>query len=126
MACRARIKTYEQDRFYEMKKEHFDESYAVLYNISTYEQFVEEKIYLKPEFLKAYDKIYSKPKKVRPDFEPEYDDLDEKEIDLKLIENNEEILKIIELNPTLRLNLSKEIPCDAFYDYSDAYRLKGK
>lgn len=122
-ACRYRIKNYEIDRYTHILQNHFDSFYSVLKNVNDYEQFVEEEIYSKPEFLKIYEQFYFKPKKTRPQ-DLEVDNLNDKELNEKLIENNKGIIKVIELNETLRLNESKEVPCDAFYDHSDAYRLK--
>ena len=123
LACRARIRNLEINRFNEIKKDHFDKFYAVLRSCMCYETFIEKAVYSDPEFIQIYEKIYFKPKpKVVSN-----NDLTNKEINAKLIENNEEILSKIQLDSVLKLNLAKEIPCDAFNNhdlYSDAYELK--
>lgn len=125
LACRARIRNLEMNRYYQMKAEHMEDFYSVLRNSPTYDSFIEERIYGKPEFLKIYEQFYfKKPKKCRPDVDLEIDNLNDKELNGKLIENNKEILKVIELNETLRLNECKEVPCDEFFVHSDAYKLK--
>lgn len=121
-ACRARILKYEEERFDEMKKLHFDDFYSVLKNVFTYEQFVEEEIHLRPEFLKIYEQFYKRPKKERMKLEA--DSLDDEELNGKLIENNREILEVIELSE-MRFNVMKDVPCHEFFDHSDAYKLKG-
>ena len=92
-------------------------------NAMCYETFIENTVYADPEFIEIYEKIYYKPKpKVVNN-----NDLTNKEINAKLMENNEEILRKIDLDSVLKLNLAKEIPCDAFNNhdlYSDAYELK--
>ena len=119
-ACRARIKKCEEDRFDTIKK--LDDFYSVLRSVFSFEQFLEDQVYEKIEFLRIYEQIFQKKK-----FEREKnDEFEETEgmVNEKLIQNNVEILKVIELNE-LRLNVMKDVPCHEFFDYSDAYKLKG-
>ena len=124
LACRHRIKNLEESRFVEMKTKYLKEFNSLLFMVSNYEQFIEREVYLHEEFLETYDKFFSKPKKAPKT--NEYDSLNDKDLNDKLIENNNEILRHIELSPNLGLNECKEVPCNEFFDHSDAYKLKGK
>lgn len=125
LACRHRIKNLEESRFVEMKTKYFKEFNSCLFMVSSYEQFIEREVHLQEDFLKVYDAHFSKPKKSAPKTN-EDDGLNDRDLTDKLRANNNEILKYIELNQTLGLNESKEVPCNEFYDHSDAYKLKGK
>jgi len=120
-ACRARIRRCEEERFDRLKQ--LDEFYSLLRNISDFEAFLSEELYDNQKFLNIYEQVFPTPKKVRP--EREKDTLDDQELNEKLVQNNKEILKVIELND-LRLNVAKEAPCHDFFEHSDAYKLKGK
>lgn len=121
LACRYRIRHMEMKRFRETRTfENRIKFYSVLGELDDYATFIEEKIYKNPNFIKIYNKVFSEKKPEEPILTEE---LSRDEIDSKLLENNIEILKILELNSILKVNVTKEMSCESFIEY-DSYRLR--
>lgn len=123
-ACQTRIKYLEMDRFAKLKKDHYHFDF-ILRDIITYEEFLEKKIYVHEKFLDAYDQFYLIPNrqdKIEEDnnyFVNESKD----ELDRKLNETNMRLIDSIELDPVMKLNVAKELPCDAFQIAYESYRI---
>ena len=49
---------------------------------------------------------------------------DAEELNKKLLANNQELLDVIELDKTLKLNVAQELPCEAFQLQYESYRTK--
>jgi hypothetical protein len=94
--------------------------YSVLGELDDYATFIEERIYANPDFIRIYSKLY--PNKVK-NLEEETEELSNEELNKKLIENNREIMQVLELNPVLNVNITKEMSCESFIDI-ESYRLR--
>lgn len=123
-ACQTRIKYMEMDRFQQLKKDryHFD---FILSDVFTYEDFIEKKIHKNLEFLNAYEKFYLKPNREEKlvDVENNYANETKEDLERKLNETNKQLIESIELDPVMKLNVAKELPCDAFQKAYESYRI---
>ncbi|CAF0966530.1 unnamed protein product [Brachionus calyciflorus] len=124
IACQTRIKYLEISRFEKLKKDryHFD---FILRDIITYEDFIEKKIYLNESFLKAYEDFYLKPNRDENILANKLEIKEEskEELEQKLKETNLKLLECTELSSIMKLNVAKELPCDAFQITYESYRL---
>ena len=120
-ACRNRVRNMEENRFNDMKNNLFD-FYYILKEVQDFNTFIELKFYEREDFLKIYNKNFGN----KNDDEDEIKKLNftSEEINLKLIENNKEIMSCIEFKWPLMVNIQKELPCEAFCESYEAYRLK--
>ncbi len=121
LSCQYRIRHLEMKRFRDTRSyENRIKFYSVLGELDDYNTFIEEKIYMDPKFLKIYNKVYlNEPK---PE-EPVIPLFSQDEINNKLLQNNKEILQVLELNGTLKVNVTKEMSCESFAEY-ESYRLR--
>ena len=129
-ACQSRIRMLESARFAKLKEDrlHFG---AHLRDVLNFDEFLEKKVYAKFEFKQDYKEFYLKPireeeeeksatqKAIEPDDEQNQDELYK-----KLLANNQELLNVIELDKTLKLNVAQELPCEAFQLQYESYRTK--
>lgn len=124
LACQYRIRHLERKRFRETRTfENRIKFYSVLGELDDYATFVEEKIYEKPAFIKIYSNVFLAEKETKETVHHELPSFSKAEIDSKLLENNREILQVLELNPVLKVNITKEMACESFIEY-ESYRLK--
>ena len=121
-ACKDRIRNLEQARYTKLK-ENFNFNGFIRY--LSFEDFVERKIYLDAEFLKAYDEFYLTPsQQEKPVIVAEPEVIDEEEVNKRLLANNKDIIDLIELDKTMRLNVAQEVACEAFALQYESYRTK--
>lgn len=121
IACQTRIRHLETARFERLRKDRYHFG-SVLKDVYNYEQFVERKIYSQPEFLEVYKEHFLKEiSEEEPSIK--IDPENSEKLQEKLEETNLELLNSIELNPVLKLNVAKELPCEAFQLQYESYRL---
>ncbi|RNA03663.1 hypothetical protein BpHYR1_024172 [Brachionus plicatilis] len=123
-ACQTRIKYLEMERFNKLKKDryHFD---FVLREVFTYEEFMHRKVYENEQFVDAYEQFYVRPSREDREAKAESNVVNEcgEELDRKLKETNGELIEAIELDGVMKLNVAKELPCDAFQMSYESYRI---
>jgi hypothetical protein len=142
-ACQIKIKKLEADRFLELKQNHnFDEFLKYIY---TYRDFLDEEVYMRDDFKKAYEEYYLKlasgelsdtnnnrnklinnnnnnNNESQQENKNELSNDQMSKINEDLLKNNNEILCLIELNSIYNLNMAKELPCEAFQQSYELYR----
>lgn len=114
-------------------KEKYKQFDVFLNDIDTLGEFVERKIHLDQKFLAVYNHVYIDKEKEEQDEEerkrieaaadaltPEKN----RELYEQLLKRNAELLEAIELDPTLKLNVAKELPCEVFQLQYETYRTK--
>jgi hypothetical protein len=122
-ACQVRIRNMEINRFNKLKQDYYNFGTLLKY-VYTYEDFVEDRIYLSASFLDAYHRIYPVPDDSLLDEDQDLaSQVDRAELQKRLIENNRELLEVMRLDRTLKLNVAKELSCDAFQLQYESYRL---
>ena len=125
LSCQYRIRHLEMKRFRDTRSyENRIKFYSVLGELDDYNTFIEEKIYMDPKFLKIYNKVYLNEPKLE---EPVIPLFSKDEINNKLLQNNKEILQVLELNGTLKVNVTKEMSCESFAErFSKKYFFRPK
>jgi hypothetical protein len=122
-ACQIRIRNMEVNRFNKLKLDYYNFGTLLKY-VYTFEDFLEDKVYLSPSFLEVYHRFYPVPDdSLLDEDETLMANVDQAELHVKLVENNRELLEVMRLDKTLKLNVAKELSCDAFQLQYESYRL---
>jgi hypothetical protein len=122
-ACQQRIRNMEINRFNKLRQDYFNFGSLLKYTY-TYDDFLEHKIYQNEEFLAVYHQFYPIPDDATLDFDLEDDqNVNKSEVFEQLSQNNKEILEIIKLDKSPKLNVAKELGCEAFMSQYESYRL---
>jgi hypothetical protein len=122
----------ESARFAKLKEDrlHFG---AHLRDVLNFDEFIEKKVYARFEFKQDYKEFYLKPLQEEEEEKnatqkvSEFDDsqsFSQEDLHKKLLANNQELLNVIELEKTLKLNVAQELPCEAFQLQYESYRTK--
>lgn len=114
-------------------KEKYKQFDVLLNDVETLAEFVERKIHLDQKFLVVYNQVFledaaaaaaaadeEEAEKQRQALTPE----NNRQLYDQLLKRNVELLEAIELDPTLKLNVAKELPCEVFQLQYETYRTK--
>lgn len=129
-ACQVRIRMLEQKRFTQMKEKYFFQFDVFLNDVESYAEFVERKIYADEKFLAVYHQIYMKELEdeqaasLRDAAAAAITPENNRELYDELLKRNVELIEAIELDPTPKLNVAKELPCEVFQLQYETYRTK--
>lgn len=118
----------ELKRFSQLKEKHMKQFDPWLNGVENLSEFAERKIYEDDGFIKAYNEIYVARKEADEEEQRRRDALaspeNNRELYAELIKRNGELIEAIELDPTLKSNVAKELPCEVFQLQYETYRTK--